>query len=102
MSFCFRRASARLAVGLLAAALPLVAARAAQAALTVANRLVTTSRPDLVSASITGANSAQFCFDKTITSVSNIGGFFLGGYRADVTTSSTGAPASGQCVNATV
>jgi hypothetical protein len=82
--------------------LPLVAASAAQAALTGANRLVTTSRPDLVSASITGANSAQFCFDKTITSVPNIGGFFLGGYRADVTTSSTGATASGQCVNATV
>ena len=102
MSFRLRRASARLAVGLLATALPLVAASAAQAALAGANRLVTTSRPDLVSAAITGPSSAQFCFDKTITSVADVGGFHLGGYHADANTNSIGATAAGNCVNASI
>ncbi len=100
MSYPFRRASARLAVGLVAAAVPLVGASVAQAAMAGANPLVTTSRPDLRSVSLTGASSAQFCFDKAITSVPNVGGFYLGGYRADAFLASTNAVAAGNCVNA--
>ena len=101
MSFRFRRASVRLAVGLVAAAIPLAGAGVAQAALAGANPLTTTSRPDLRSASLTGATSAQFCFDKAITSVPDIGGFIIGGYRGDAFVTSTTASASGNCVNAT-
>lgn len=103
MSFPFRRASVRLAlaVGLVAAALPLVAANAAQAALAGANPLTTTLRPDLRSATLTGATTAQFCFDKAIISVPDIGGFAIGGYRADSFEKSTTATASGNCVDAT-
>jgi len=101
MSYPFRRASARLAVGLVAAAVPLVGASVAQAAMAGANPLTTTSRPDLRSVTLTGASSAQFCFDKAVTSVPNVGGFTLGGYRADAFLKSTDAVASGSCVNAT-
>jgi hypothetical protein len=101
MSFQFRRA-VRLAAGLVAVAIPLVGASVAQAAMAGANQLVTTSRPDLVSASITGASSAKFCFDKPITAIADVGGFSLGGYKADATTSSTAATANGNCVNANV
>ena len=83
MSFRFRRASVRLAVGLVAAAIPLAGAGVAQAALAGANPMTSTSRPDLRSATLTGPNAAQFCFDKAIASVPDIGGFVLGGYRAD-------------------
>ena len=100
MSYPFRRASARLAVGLVAAAVPLAGASVAQAAMAGANPVVTTARPDLRSVTLTGASSAQFCFDKAITSVPNIGGFYLGGYRADAFLASTNAVAAGNCVNA--
>ena len=96
IQFRLRRASARLAVGLLATALPLVAADAAQAAFASANRLVTTSRPDLVSAAITGPSSAQFCFKDHAASVADVGGFHLGGYHADANTNSIGATAAGE------
>jgi hypothetical protein len=101
MSFKFRRA-VRLAAGLVAVAIPLVGASVAQAAMAGANQLVTTSRPDLVSATVTGPSSANFCFDKTITSIADVGGFYLGGYKADVTSKSTNATTNGNCVNATV
>jgi len=101
MSFQFRR-SVRLAAGLIAVAIPLVGASVAQAGLAGSNQLVTTSRPDLVSAAITGANAAKFCFDKPVTAVADVGGFYLGGYKADAATKSTNAVASGNCVNATV
>ena len=101
MSFLFRRASVRLAVGLVAAAIPLVGASVAQGALAGANPLSTTSRPDLRSATLTSATDALFCFDKTITSVPDIGGFTIGGYRADSLQKSISATASGNCVDAT-
>ncbi len=103
MSYPFRRASVRLAAGLVAAAIPLVGAGAAQAALAGANPLTTTSRPDLRSVTLTGATTAQFCFDKAIISVPNVGGFTLGGYRADAFLNSTDAVVSGSpdCVNVT-
>src|ERR1700722_17715267 len=102
MSSRFRRASVRLAVGLVAAAIPLVGAGAASAALAGANQFTSTDRPDLISATITGASSASFCFDKPIVSVADVGGFYLGGYRADATTKSLTASASGNCVNANI
>ncbi len=101
MSYPFRRASVRLAAGLVAAAIPLVGAGVGQAAMAGANPLTTTSRPDLRSVTLTGASSAQFCFDKAITSVPNPGGFYLGGYRADAFLGANDAIASGSCVNAT-
>ncbi|MDQ2738263.1 MAG: hypothetical protein M3Y35_06545 [Actinomycetota bacterium] len=101
MSYPFRRASVRLAVGLVAAALPLVGASVAQAAMAGANPLTTTSRPDLRSVTLTGTG-AQYCFDKVVTSIPNPGGFYVGGYRADNFSRATGATASGNCVNATV
>ncbi len=101
MSFQFRR-SVRLAAGLMAVAIPLVGASVAQAAMAGANQLVTTSRPDLVSAAITAPGAAKFCFDKPVTAIADVGGFYLGGYKANVTAKSTNAVASGNCVNATV
>lgn len=102
MSFDFRRAGARLAVGLVAAAIPLVAASAASATLAGGNRFTSTDRPDLVSATITSSASASFCFDKPVTSIADVGGFYLGGYDANVTAKSLNATASGNCVNAQV
>lgn len=101
MSYPFRRISVRLAVGLVAAAIPLVGASAAQAAMAGANPLTTTARPDLRSVTLTGTG-AQFCFNKVITSVPNVGGFYVGGYRADNFTRSINATASGMCVTATI
>jgi hypothetical protein len=101
MSFQFRRA-VRLAAGLIAVAIPLVGASVAQAGVAGSNEFVSQFRPDLVSATITGASSAKFCFDKPITSIADVGGFTLGGYKANTTTSSTAATASGNCVDATV
>jgi len=101
MSYPFRRTSVRLAAGLVAAAIPLVGAGAAQAAMAGANPLTTTARPDLRSVTLTGTG-ARFCFDKVITSIPNPGGFIVGGYRADIFNRSTGATASGMCVDAKV
>jgi hypothetical protein len=92
----------RLAVGLVAAAIPLVGVSAASAAIAGGNQFTSTDRPDLVSVTITGASSASFCFDKPITAVADVGGFYLGGYRADATTKSLTATASGNCVNANI
>lgn len=102
MSFRFRRASVRLAVGLIATAIPLVGASVAQAAMAGGNQMVTTSRPDLVSVAATGATSATFCFDKTLTAIADVGGFYLGGYKADATAKSTNAVINGKCANVTV
>ena len=66
------------------------------------NQFTSTDRPDLISATITGGSSASFCFDKPVTSVADVGGFYLGGYDANVTAKSLNATASGNCVNATV
>jgi len=101
MSYPFRRTSVRLAAGLVAAAIPLVGAGAAQAAMAGANPLTTTARPDLRSVTLTGTG-ARFCFDKVITSIPNPGGFVVGGYRADNFSRATGATASGMCVDAQV
>ena len=105
MSFSFRRASVRVAVGLIATAIPLVGASVAQAAMAGANRLVTTSRPDLVSVVATGANSGRFCFDKPIVSIADQGGFIFGGYKSDATTNSTSATivsSNTNCVEANI
>ncbi len=90
MSFRFRRTSVRLAVALVGAAIPLFGAGAAQAALGLSHGITSTTRPDLISASITSPNSATFCFDKPIASIADPGGFYVGGYRADKTSKSAG------------
>jgi len=88
---------------LVAAAIPLVGASTASATLAGANPFTSTTRPDLVSATITGASSASFCFSKTVTSIADVGGFYLGGYRADRTAKSLNATTTGgNCVNAQV
>ena len=102
MASAYRRISARLAVGLAATAFPLVGAGAAQAVLAGGTPFTSTHRPDLVSATITGSSSARFCFDKVVTAVDDVSGFYLGGYRADVTSKSRNATASGNCVNAQI
>lgn len=70
-------------VSLVAMAVPLIVTGSAQAALAGANPLTTTSRPDLVSATITGASTAQFCFDKALFQVPSQSSLSLGGYRSD-------------------
>jgi hypothetical protein len=73
---------ARLVVGLAVLALPLVATGAAQAAIAGASPAVTSSRPDIRSATILSATSVEVCTDKTLNGVFTFAGFALGGYRA--------------------
>lgn len=85
----------RCAAGLgMLAAFPFVASGVAQAAMAGGNPLTTTNRPDLRSVHVNqGTNTAEFCFDKTISNSSPQGGslaadagrFSLGGYRFNVT-----------------
>jgi hypothetical protein len=86
-------------------AIPLVGASAAQAALAGANPLTTTNRPDLRTVTLTGSNTAKFCFDQTVAQVPSQVAFSLGGYDADNTLVSTNPtavdPTNNKCVNAT-
>jgi len=78
-----RRTLVRLAAGLIAAAVPLAAAGGAQAAIGTANIAKTTVLPDVIGASLVSSNQVRYCFDKTVASVPNPGGFFVSGYRSD-------------------
>ncbi len=82
---------ARLVVGMAVLAFPLLATGAAQAAIAGASPAVTSSRPDLRSATILSATSAEVCTDKTLNGVFTVGGFLIGGYRAGNFKVSSGA-----------
>ncbi|MBV8980167.1 MAG: hypothetical protein JO086_04640, partial [Acidimicrobiia bacterium] len=90
----------RLAVGLIAAVVPLVGAGAAQAAIAGAPQPSFSVRPTYINSALTGASTARFCFDKQVI-VNNPTGFGLSGYDTDIVLTSTDATASGNCVNAT-
>ncbi len=81
----------RLVVGLAVLAFPLVATGAAQAAIAGASPAVTSSRPDLRSATILSSTSAEVCTDKTLNGVFTVGGFLIGGYRAGNLKGASGA-----------
>ncbi len=83
---------ARLAVGLAVLAFPLLATGAAQAAIAGGSPAVTSSRPDLRSATVLSSTSVEVCTDKTLNGVFTAPGFALGGYRAaNVDAASTAA-----------
>ncbi len=77
-----RATLARLVVGMAVLAFPLLATGAAQAAIAGASPAVTSSRPDLRSATILSSTSAEVCTDKTLNGVFTAAGFLIGGYRA--------------------
>jgi hypothetical protein len=95
---------ARLTVAAAVLALPLFAASVASASIAGANPGTTVGRPDLRSATLTSSTSAEFCFDKTLTSGGiPIGGagFYVQGYRVDNRFEANSAaidPTNGQCV----
>ncbi len=94
---------ARLVVGLAVLAFPLLTTGAAQAAIAGASPAVTSSRPDLRSATILSATSVEVCTDKTLNGV-GAGSFLIGGYRASNTKPNTGAatdPTNTNCAIAT-
>jgi hypothetical protein len=82
---------ARIALGLVALAAPLLAASAAQGAIGTSKTLLTTNRPDLTSVTVSGPATVDFCFD---TGIDPNGGSFpavmnsfdLGGYDAETVT----------------
>ncbi len=98
-----RATLARLVVGMAVLAFPLLATGAAQAAIAGASPAVTSSRPDLRSATILSSTSVEVCTDKTLNGV-GAGSFELGGYRAGNTQANTVAatdPTNTNCAIAT-
>jgi hypothetical protein len=77
-----RARTARLAVGLLALAVPFVAASVAQGAIGGTSPAKTTG-PDLVSGNIVAANFVQLCFDQPVdvTGDGGAGSVRIGGYK---------------------
>jgi hypothetical protein len=92
MASRFRRTSfVRLAVGTAALAIPLLAASSAVAAMGGALPLTSTFRPDLTTVTLVNSNTAQFCFDKTLSQSVTLArqNFMLGGYNSGENTSNT-------------
>ena len=80
-----RGSFARLAVGLVVFASPLLATSVASAAIAGGILSTTTTHPDIRSATIDpkiGLTGVRVCFDKALDSTRLANGFFLGGYRA--------------------
>jgi hypothetical protein len=88
----------RIAVVAAAFALPLFAVGSAQAAIAGANPASTTNQPDLSSATITGVNTVQVCFDKALSSSSALFGTpaaaWVGGYAANTGPQGQSTPAT--------
>jgi hypothetical protein len=83
-SFRKRASVARFAVAAAALLVPLVGAGAAQAAIGTSHGLITTNRPDFVSATIVNATQADFCFSKDTDAAAAFSAddFLVGGYKS--------------------
>ncbi|UTI65067.1 hypothetical protein NBH00_02390 [Paraconexibacter antarcticus] len=102
MSFLSKRTGAPLAV-LAAAAVPLLAPAASNAAIAGALAPNSTLAPDLVSATVT-ANTAsgstvKFCFDKTLGSIPAANAFSINTYKNVASGGNTAAVNGTQCVD---
>jgi hypothetical protein len=83
-SFRKRASLARFAVAAAALLVPLVGAGAAQAAIGTSHGLITTNRPDFVSATIVNATQADYCFSKDTDAAAAFSAddFLVGGYKS--------------------